>query len=64
VAVRNPPVASELQLTSLDLNDVAEFGGWSTSRPHRLVGILHGCLKNRTLYDETTAWGHPTVAAA
>jgi transposase len=25
---------------------------------NRLVGILHGCLKNRTLYDETTAWGH------
>jgi transposase len=25
---------------------------------NRLVGILHGCLKTRTLYDETTAWGH------
>jgi transposase len=24
----------------------------------RLVGILHGCLKTRTCYDETTAWGH------
>jgi transposase len=24
----------------------------------RLVGILHGCLKNRTLYDEATAWSH------
>jgi transposase len=23
---------------------------------NRLVGILHGCLKTRTLYDETTAW--------
>ena len=23
---------------------------------NRLVGILHGCLKNRTLYDEATAW--------
>ena len=22
----------------------------------RLVGILHGCLKTRTLYDEATAW--------
>jgi transposase len=35
----------------------------------RLVGILHGCLKTRTSYDETTAWGHresipqPQVAA-
>ena len=25
---------------------------------NRLVGILHGCLKSRSLYDETTAWGH------
>jgi hypothetical protein len=24
----------------------------------RLAGILHGCLKTRTLYDEATAWGH------
>jgi Transposase/Transposase IS116/IS110/IS902 family len=24
----------------------------------RLVGILHGCLTTRTLYDEATAWGH------
>jgi transposase len=25
---------------------------------NRLVGILHGCLKPRTLYDEATAWSH------
>jgi transposase len=25
---------------------------------NRLVGILHGCLKTRTTYDETTAWAH------
>lgn len=25
---------------------------------NRLVGILHGCLKSRTCYDEMTAWGH------
>ena len=24
----------------------------------RLVGVLHGCLKTRTRYDEVTAWGH------
>jgi len=29
---------------------------------NRLVGILHGCLKTRTLYDEATAW--PQHAAA
>jgi hypothetical protein len=23
---------------------------------NRLVGILHGCLKTRTTYDEATAW--------
>ncbi|MFJ4866330.1 IS110 family transposase [Streptomyces sp. NPDC088748] len=26
----------------------------------RLVGILHGCLKTRTTYDEATAWSHHT----
>jgi transposase len=25
---------------------------------NRLTGILHGCLKTRTPYDETTAWSH------
>jgi hypothetical protein len=25
---------------------------------NRLVGILHGCLKTRTCYDETIAWSH------
>ena len=25
---------------------------------NRLVGILHGCVKTRTLYDEATAWSH------
>ncbi|MET8353636.1 MULTISPECIES: IS110 family transposase [unclassified Micromonospora] len=25
---------------------------------NRLVGILHGCLKTGTAYDETTAWQH------
>ncbi|MBG0814030.1 IS110 family transposase [Planomonospora sp. ID82291] len=25
---------------------------------NRLVGILHGCLKNHTLYDRATAWSH------
>lgn len=25
---------------------------------NRLVGILHGCLKTGTVYDETTAWAH------
>jgi transposase len=31
---------------------------------NRLVGILHGCLKTRTPYDETTAWAHHSTAAA
>ena len=30
---------------------------------NRLVGILHGCLKTHTLYDEATAWAHCTIAA-
>ena len=31
---------------------------------NRLVGILHGCLKTRTLYDENTAWAHQTSHTA
>jgi hypothetical protein len=27
---------------------------------NRLIGILHGCLKTRTHYNETTAWSHHT----
>jgi hypothetical protein len=30
---------------------------------NRLVGILHGCLKTRTRYDEHTAWAHHAAAA-
>ena len=29
---------------------------------NRLVGILHGCLKTHTVYDEQTAWGHILAA--
>src|SRR5215204_3602221 len=31
---------------------------------NRLVGLLHGCLRHRTLYDEQTAWGHRLELAA
>jgi transposase len=31
---------------------------------NRWVGILHGCLKTQTLYDENTAWAHRNTAAA
>jgi len=31
---------------------------------NRLVGILHGCLKTRTTYNEHTAWAHHHTAAA
>jgi transposase len=31
---------------------------------NRLVGILHGCLKTHTRYDEHTAWAHLRTAAA
>jgi transposase len=30
---------------------------------NRLVGILHGCLRHDTLYDDHTAWGHRALAA-
>ncbi len=31
---------------------------------NRLVGILHGCLKTHTIYDEHTAWSHILNTAA
>jgi transposase len=31
---------------------------------NRLVGILHGCLRHHTVYDEHTAWAHRTDIAA
>jgi len=31
---------------------------------NRLVGILHGCLKHHTTYDQTTAWSHRSSAVA
>jgi transposase len=31
---------------------------------NRLVGILHGCLKTRTAYDEHIAWDHHMQSAA
>lgn len=31
---------------------------------NRLVAILHGCLRTRTLYDEPTAWAHRNDIAA
>jgi transposase len=31
---------------------------------NRLVGILHGCLKTGTLYNETIAWSHQAEAVA
>jgi hypothetical protein len=31
---------------------------------NRLVGILHGCLRTRTIYDEHIAWSTPITVAA
>jgi hypothetical protein len=31
---------------------------------NRLVGILHGCLKTRTAYNENRAWAHHNAASA
>ncbi len=31
---------------------------------NRLVAIMHGCLRSRTTYDETTAWSHRNDLAA
>ena len=31
---------------------------------NRLVGVLHGCLRHRSTYDEDTAWAHRVQEAA
>ncbi len=31
---------------------------------NRLVGVLHGCLRHRTHYDEHRAWAHRQTTAA
>lgn len=31
---------------------------------NRLVGILHGCFRHHTIYDEHTAWAHRLNLAA
>lgn len=31
---------------------------------NRWIGILHGCLRHGTLYDESTAWAHRQTLAA
>jgi transposase len=49
---------------------VAEFGDdpnrYASARAlaNRLVGILHGCLRHRQLYDEQLAWPTTTAVAA
>jgi hypothetical protein len=36
----------------------AEYNAALRQLANRLVGILHGCLKTGTFYDEATAWSH------
>ena len=68
------------RLTNLDVNDNASPGARAFYDQHRaagdthhralralanrLVGILHGCLRHRTTYDEHTAWKHRAALAA
>ena len=49
--------------------EVAALAGGREDAPlravaNRLIGILHGCLKHRTLYNEHTAWNHRANLAA
>jgi transposase len=41
----------------------AEYNAALRQLANRMVGILHGCLKTGTLYDEATAWSHHTQNA-
>ncbi|WP_435840197.1 IS110 family transposase [Streptomyces antimycoticus] len=42
----------------------AEYNAALRQVANRLVGILHGCLKTGTLYDEATAWSRHTESLA
>jgi transposase len=42
----------------------ADYNAALRQLANRLVGILHGCLKTGTPYDETTAWSHHLSEAA
>ena len=42
----------------------ADYNAALRQLANRLVGILHGCLKTGTPYDETTAWSHHLNEAA
>jgi transposase len=65
-SLKNSPGAralyDELRARGIEHNDALR------RLANRLVGILRGCLKTRTLYEEATAWGHrqnlPQSAAA
>jgi transposase len=47
------------QLRARDVNHFAAL----RQLGNRLVGILHGCLKTRTRYNEATAWSHHSTEA-
>jgi hypothetical protein len=48
------PAPSTTTSVPAESNTTTPCGGLA----NRLVGILHGCLKTRTLCDEATAWSH------
>jgi transposase len=53
--------------SALHASPGARGAGHNTALRHlanRLVGILHGCLKTRTPYDEHTAWAHRETSLA
>ena len=67
VAVGPSALVQDLGRPGLGASGVGRSGAAdraSFTLANRLVGILHGCLHHGTLYDEHTAWGHRTAAAA
>jgi hypothetical protein len=59
---RAPGPAAAAKLTVTQISAALKRAGRRDVAPalrqlsNRLVGILHGCLKTRTHYDEATAW--------
>jgi putative transposase len=50
--------AAPLRAVPAPITDPRRITDLAIRRHDRLGGIIHGCLKTRTLYDEATAWSH------
>ena len=60
-SARSAPPLAPAPTTTLYAPAGASHGAALRQLGNRLVGVLHGCLKTHTPYDEATAWSHEVV---